>query len=63
MAKEKWPTKEELEKARKDGKYSWLGNAFWKAFVTLPKRSAIRRYHSEVWDSMSKAEQEACEDC
>lgn len=61
MATQKWPTKEELVQARKDRNYGWLGSAMWQAFLILPKSSPVRKYHSEVWKSLSEEEKEDCE--
>jgi hypothetical protein len=59
----KYATKKQLEDAVKEGNWSWLGWQFWNAFITLPKSNKIRKYHSKIYDSLTKEQKEAAEIC
>lgn len=54
---------EKFNKLKKDGEWGSLGNMFFHLFVTLEKGNPTRDKASELWNSLTEEEQNACEDC
>lgn len=54
-------TKKQLLKAVEEEDYSWLGDQFWFAFALLPTTSKIRKYHVEIWNSLTQNQKDYCE--